>query len=866
MKSLIFLFFCFPIYLNAQKKPLDHSVYDSWQNIGEHKITNDGHFILYTVTPQEGDAELTIQSSDNQHIKFIVPRGYNASFTEDSRYAVFKIKPYFKDLRSARIKKKRPEDYPKDSLGVLELSTLKYSTFPNIKSYKIPDKSSGWLAFLKDNEEQSARTTFADLKTVDSLRHKVDSLVILINLLKNIKAGNGDFQYAGIDPDISVNSSEGSDLMLLDLNSGSKKVFKNVGDYYFNAYGENLLVKVNKSPKDTLSKNAVLLYDLRKDKTDTLQSGGYSYLNFAMTEHADKIAFMADMDTSSKSIQRFYGLYIYFNQRNHKLIMINKGTQGMEMGMTVSEYGNISFSKSGNRIFFGTAPVPSPKDTSIIESEVARVDIWHYNDDYLQSQQLFQLNNELKRNYLAVYDFTENKLSQLGSSGMPVIIPMNEGDADIFVGITDTGRRVEAQWMGRTKKDVYGIYVNNSKKVLIKKNLDGVIYPSANGKYILWYDNKSRNYFDWDGRDTRNISLKIRVPLFNEENDLPDDPSPYGIAAWHEGDSSVYIYDRYDVWKVDPLGIKNPEIITPFGRRSKLSYRYIRLDSNEHFIKFHEPLFYKCFYEETKKWSIYESGNGILTNRSDVSFSFFQKAKNANAFLFSQENYSTSPNIYFTSYTKKYIPFDSGIGGHSVGLKCDQLTSLNQQQSGYNWGSAELYHWKAFDGKKGTGILYKPEDFDPSKKYPMLIYFYEKLSDGLYNYIPPAPTASRLNISFFVSRGYLVFVPDIIYKKGQPGKDCYNYVVSGAEALAKNLWVDKNNIGIQGQSWGGYQVAYLVTATHMFKAAWAGAPVVNMFSAYGGIRWESGNNRQSQYEKGQSRIGASPWKAPNYIL
>ena len=148
----------------------------------------------------------------------------------------------------------------------------------------------------------------------------------------------------------------------------------------------------------------------------------------------------------------------------------------------------------------------------------------------------------------------------------------------------------------------------------------------------------------------------------------------------------------------------------------------------------------------------------------------------------------------------------------------------------------------------------------------MLIYFYEKLSDGLYNYTAPAPTPSRLNIPFFVSRGYIVFAPDISYTKGRPAKSAYDYIVSGAQALSKKKWVDSKNIGIQGQSWGGIQVAQLITMTNMFKAAWAGAPVANMFSAYGGIRWESGNNRQSQYEMGQSRIGATPWERPDLYI
>ncbi|HEY0731696.1 MAG TPA: prolyl oligopeptidase family serine peptidase, partial [Chitinophagaceae bacterium] len=110
------------------------------------------------------------------------------------------------------------------------------------------------------------------------------------------------------------------------------------------------------------------------------------------------------------------------------------------------------------------------------------------------------------------------------------------------------------------------------------------------------------------------------------------------------------------------------------------------------------------------------------------------------------------------------------------------------------------------------------------------------------------------------------FTPDISYTKGQPGKDAYNYIVSGAQALAKNKWVDAKNIGIQGQSWGGYQVLALIVQTPMFKAAWAGAPVANMTSAYGGIRWESGLNRQFQYEKTQSRIGATLWERQDLYI
>jgi dipeptidyl aminopeptidase/acylaminoacyl peptidase len=626
-------------------------------------------------------------------------------------------------------------------------------------------------------------------------------------------------------------------------------------------------MRVSKKPGDSFSANAVLVYDLRKSTLDTILKGSNDFRNFALSEDGSRIAFLAERDTNTKALQKFYALYLYRTGDDSAFILADKKAAGMRLGMTVSENGNLSFSKSSNRLFFGTAAIQPPRDTSLIDMDMAKLDIWNYKDDYLQTQQLNRLNNELRRSYLAVYDFTQNKLEQLGSEGLPTVIQTNEGDGDVFVAITDTGRRVASQWTGNTKKDVYALNVKTGERTLVKKNFDGNVYPSSTGKYILLYDNKAKNYFAWDGKGLKNITSRIKVPLYDELNDVPDDPNPYGIMGWHEGDSAVYVYDRYDVWRVDPAGMKEPVALSN-GRPIKISYRYLRLDNEERSVKSNQRLFFKAFDQDKKRSAFVFGttkmiGRDYLSGMENAAYNNLQKARNADAFSYTKESYTNSPDLYLTANGNYDITSNDGGWQNASVIR---LSAINPQQSQYNWGTAELYHWKAFDGKPATGILYKPEDFDSAKKYPMLIYFYEKLSDGLYSYTAPAPTPSRLNIPFFVSRGYLVFAPDISYTKGHPGKDAYNYIVSGAQALSKKKWVDAKNIGIQGQSWGGYQVAYLVTATKMFKAAWAGAPVVNMFSAYGGIRWESGNNRQSQYERGQSRIGATPWEKPELYI
>ncbi|HEY0058320.1 MAG TPA: prolyl oligopeptidase family serine peptidase [Flavisolibacter sp.] len=851
MTRIWLLLLLLPLQSIAQKKPLDHSVYDGWQSLGERMISNDGKWVVYTVTPQEGDAQLVIQSTKASTSKKEIPRGYNAVITEDSKFAVLRIRPPYKDSREARIKKRKPEDMPKDSFAIVELGRGEIFKVARIKGYKTPEKGIGWVAYHRERDPAAARTApSATQKTVDSLQKKLDSLLLLVREIKNVKAGVGDAAYADEDPAAGA-ANEGSDLVLRNLAAGRERVFKNVVDYYFDKGGKRLMLRVAKSAADKTAQAGVLLYDLQRERLDTILKGGNDFKGFAFSEDGAKAAFLAERDTA-KGVQRFYSLYVYRGEDSATLL-VNKATPGMTLGHTVSEWGNISFSKSGNRLFFGTAPVAALKDTSLVDIDLVKVDVWHYNDDYLQTQQLFGLQNELRRNYLAVFDFSQNRLQQLGSKALPTIIPMGEGDAMSFIATTDTGRRVQRQW-GDTKTDVYAVAVGTGKLSLVKKNHEGGVYPSSTGKYILLFDSKRKHYFAWDGKTLKNVTSRITVPLWDEEHDTPAEAPPYGVMGWHQGDSAVYVYDQYDVWKV---GLTTPglENITKSGRAKKEAHRYVRLDPEEKFFVTAQPLYFRVQQQLTKRGgvrSMYlspKSGSRDVIALDNAVYSSFLKAKAANLFLYSRETYTQSPNLFIK---------DNGVASSSD----TKLSALNPQQAAYNWGTAELYRWKTFSGKMSDGILYKPEDFNPKKKYPMIIYFYERLSDGLFGYQAPSPTPSRLNIPFYVSRGYIVFAPDISYTRGGtgPGKDAYDYIVSGAQALAKLPWVDARNIAVQGQSWGGYQVAHLITRTNMFKAAWAGAPVVNMFSAYGGIRWESGVTRQSQYEKGQSRIGYNIWE------
>jgi dipeptidyl aminopeptidase/acylaminoacyl peptidase len=871
MKKTVLLLFSITCWLYSigQKKPLDHTLYDRWQSIGERSISNDGKWVVYTINPQEGDNELVIQSTDGTFKKTIA-RGYGALITEDSRFMICKIRPLYKDTREAKIKKKKPEDSPRDSMAIVQLGKDSVWKTPDVKTFKTPEKSYGWVAWHLDKKpDPSGRKPGGNDKKLDSLTKVIDSLHTVIASMSKKKNRNDDGTEDAEDEDTAAGAPDaGTDLVLRNLKTGEVKYFKNVSEYAFSKNGRKILIEQSRNPKDSLSKIMVIYYDLWKGFPDTLSKGGNDFKNFALSEDGSQVAFLAERDAipmaiGTKDLQKFYKLWYYREGMDSAVQLVEKNMQGMRLGMTVSENGQVSFSKSGNRLFFGTAPVQPPKDTTLVDIDLVKVDIWNYKDDYLQTTQLSRLKRDQQENFLAVYLLDRNKLVQLGSKQIPQIITTNEGDGDQFVGITDTGsRRIESQWTGAIRRDIYAINVNDGHMKLVKNDLLGTItqaYISPTGKYITWYDSKARDYFLWDGKEARAITEKIKVPLYNEEHDSPSDPPPYGVMGWTKNDSLILIYDRYDVWKIDPGSGNAPvKMQLPGGRQNKWVYRYIRLDPEERTINLTEnDLLFRVFDEKNKKAAFYSTGyfsDSAIPGPEfeEMFYGNVIKAKNEKLLMFTKENYNLSPDVYISSLAN--------------GKSGTKLSSINPQQSNYTWGTAELFKWRAYTGKESEGIVYKPEDFNPRKKYPMICYFYETLSEGLYTYQAPAPTPSRLNIPFFVSRGYVVFVPDIHYTTGHPGRDAYNYIVSGVRALVKQGFVDSNCIGIQGQSWGGYQVAYLITATALFKAAWAGAPVANMTSAYGGIRWESGLNRQFQYERTQSRIGATLWEKPQLYI
>ncbi|MCA4810247.1 S9 family peptidase [Empedobacter stercoris] len=818
--------------VDAQKKPLDLTVFDEWQSIGMKELSNNGSWVAYQVNAQESDNTLNFFGlKTDKNLSF--HRGEQSVFTADSKFAIFKIKPFYKDLKLVRIKKKKEHEIAKDSIGILNLATNQVEKLPNIKSFKTPKKEGSFLAYLVEKE---------DLKNDKNV--KSDST----------KTKDKPVKFAGKDK-----KDTPLELVLRNLISGQKKSFKNVMNYEFSENGKQLIFSTKQEKKDSLdqTKYGVFLVNtatfVQKQLVDTIGE----FKQFAFDELASKVAFVGTTDEEKKENKTYY---LYHTSTNNPQQIKKTELLGLKKNWQVSENRQPKFSKDGNFLFIGLMPKLVEKDTTIIADDHAKVDVWSYKDEFIQPQQLKNLEREKKRSYLSVIDFSNpEKVTQLADLDMNQVEILNEGNSNFALGTSDNAYRLISNWDLTRRRDYYIVNVKNGQRELFAKGLAGRVEMSPNGKFAVYYnaENGLWSSYNIETKQTKVLNKKLKVKFYDEENDSPTLAQAYGVAYFTDNDETVLIKDRYDIWEFDLVGNRRPENVTNgFGRKHNITFDINQLNEELKTINRDTQLYLGAFNNQNKQSGVYQTIISKAKNPEEVVMSNtwgaqkMTKALNANQYIYTKETFRNSPDVYVSTNFKDE----------------KKVSAINPQQKDYYWGNGELVTWKTYSGKNATGVVYKPENFDPNKKYPMIVYFYEKLSDNLNRYQAPAPTPSRINHTYFVSNDYIVFTPDISYTVGHPAKSAEDYINSGVEALKKNNWVNGDKIGIQGQSWGGYQVSHLITATDMYAAAWAGAPVVNMTSAYGGIRWGTGMSRQFQYEQTQSRIGKTLWEAPELYI
>lgn len=863
---------------SAQKRAMDHDVYDGWQRAGEVQMTPDGNVLVYRIYPQEGDGELIVRNmtpvnryglripggkagsrAGNVPAELRIPRGGAARLDPRGAFLYCRIKPAFAKTRREKIARKKSEDMTKDTLAVVDLVRMTVRKYPAVTAFETGFDAMPYVAYKSEWKVGA-----------DTLKKK------------------------------PVGKKEG--LIVLDPATGRADTVLRADKFVFDRSGEMLAYSIKKDKKDSATANE-LKWTMLADsvhEAGTLSRNADYYGIPVFSDDGVRVAWTESADTNSSGNKQC-ALYlaeiltpvrapgdasgmsrvpsgVHFDVR--KLVEAGTKVDGTA-GWTLNENSSLTFSKTGKRLFLGIAPIRPPKDTSIVDFETAQVDIWNWDSFLTPPQQKQRVDRTRKKTYDAVLEIDSGRVSELSAAGasegrptgsgsiIPLTVSFFEsvryiagGDGDFAIVLDDTKYMISSAWDDKSLQDVYKVDLRSGSREFLFEKLNGLVSVSPEGRFLLWYSTDDLNWHSYDiaRKQERNLTGMLGVAFYDEENDRPTYADPYARPGWVAGDRYVILSDRYDLWRIDPASGEAVNLTKGEGRAQHVQLRSFdpvpaRLTEAEKRLGISRTfapdasLYLTAFQEDDKR-------NGLGTARVDkaakpsysldtLSFTGIVKAPEAAAIVFQKGNFRHPYDLYRTT----------------DGFKTEEkLTAVNPQMQEYRWGRAELFSWNAYDGTPLKGLVFIPDGIRPGEKLPVMIYFYEKYSETLYHFRTPAPSRSTVNIPFYCSRGYVVFIPDIVYKVGHPGESALNCICSGAEALcAEYAFADPSKMAIQGQSWGGYQTAWLVTRTDMFAAAGAGAPVSNMTSAYGGIRWESGITRAGQYEHGQSRIGRSLW-------
>lgn len=830
------------------KKVLDHTCFDDWKKVTNHSLSNDGKWAAFSVNPQEGDGVLTIRSTSGSK-EIQIPRGAGVAFTADSRWAVANIKPLFKDTRQAKIDKKKNFDMPQDSLAIVDLRNASVTKIPLVKGFKIGEEGGQWVAY-----GCSDTTVTKDMKLKD--------------------------KEAGIP------------LVVRNLATGESQVYPYIKDYVFSKDGKRLAAVRQTAKKDTVYTNGLLVMYLPEGKEFQLDENKKHYGPPVFSTDGLKLAYTATNDSNETGTRRMQLLMnslldepsaskefeLSFAtprkgpnlQRPHssdpelqeKLMKEWQEKMARNAGeaLYVNQYSKPVFSHNGRRLVIGVAPEIAPDDTTLVSFERPELDIWRWDAPFTPPQEKSNKDRIKENVYPVVIDLESGDYKLIDSNPLATVEAPDRWDGDWALVCDPSEEIVSQQWNYYAPEKISVVNVNNGERREIATVHAGTAKLSPDAKFVYWF--KDGNWFAYEiaTGDIANVSDKIPYPVWDETDDHPSVRQSYGRAFWSEGDSKMMVYDRFDIWSVDPKGKDAPVCLTKgYGRDNNIEIRYQNtLGKNRRALKSGDLMTLELFNIKDKRNGLASMKYGSVGKLENLvldtlSYTQIRQALDAPSFSFVEANFQVMPDVW--------------LAPKGVFAKAVKVSDSNPQAKDYNWGTARLVSWHAYDGSPSNGVLYVPEDFDPSKKYPMLCVFYETGSEDLYRHYDMEPSWSWVNYPFYVSRGYVIFVPDIHYKAGIPGECAWNYVCSGAEAMCDRYpWIDRDRIGIDGQSWGGYQTAYLVTRTNMFACAGSGAPVSNMTSAFGGIRWESGDSRQGQYEMGQSRIGRNLWEAPELYI
>lgn len=638
------------------------------------------------------------------------------------------------------------------------------------------------------------------------------------------------------------------DLQIVDLTSGVTETILNVASFTPNEDGSLVALVVESSTGE----KGVRILELATMSVKTLIWGKEEFATLDWADEGNGLVVAMGIDEEKKE-GRTHKILYYSDAKNGTVSSTfePKDQAGFGMDWRVAESGGLSLSEDGKAVFFGAQEWKDKKKPSAPDKDKAGVEIWNTADLMPIPQQKRQAGRTRFQVMNYAWFPAENRVVKITDDlDERALIT---GDSN-FVVVVDTMKYATAKTDGVGFADIDVVDLSTGMRSnLLTRTPEFSVAPSDTGRYAANY--RDKHWWVVDLQTKKWTKLVGRGVTF--EDKLDDSPakikSPGGRLTWLRDDQGFVVEDRYDVWAGTP-GKAELTRMSDFGRRN-MSVRYRQIADLDGKAPQVGDRHYFSIQDETNKSTGMGASDGVGPIRelmmSSDRIAGVRKAKKADRMMMIRQSWTISPRVEVS---------DATLTNPKV------MVSTNDHQSKYKWGSASLVQYKSKWGVPLQGALMTPADYDPSKKYPMVLYIYERVSDGVNIYEQPSDR-DAYNAQVLSQNGYFVLMADIAYRTNDPGVSAVECLEPAVDAaLAANKSIDPKKVGLIGHSWGAYQTAFVTTVSKKFAVGACGAPLTEMTAMYNSFYWNAGITNQIIFEQSQGRFDAPFWDIPEKYI
>ncbi|TVP74737.1 MAG: S9 family peptidase [Gemmatimonadales bacterium] len=794
----------------GERRLLTPADYGKFESLGQTMVSPDGHRIAVTVSRFDEDGEVRFLSRDGSEVR-VVENGTAPAFAAESGWIGVRVNPDG-DTRDALREKGEPV-------------------------------RSDLLLFHPDSDRE------VEVETVQGFDFSPDGTQVLV--LRHPRSGN---------------DHSGRDVLVRDLETGVETNFGNVSEASWAREGATLVMIVDAEAK---AGNAIRVLDAHAGTLRTLHQEPVRYQTLTWRDDSDDLAVFRWAPDEERGDTTYSVLawrdalsgdsepYLLEAELD-RTSLTGPVRPGEEPTLRVVPNRSISWSEDGDRIRVGLRPRPADPEAEGEEGEEDAdadddqasddedppgVEIWHAADVDPVPQQRIRANMERNRSLLASWELGGGVVA-LGGDDPEVGVRLEAGDR--WAILTDQAPWARERMFGPVFQDIHVLDVHTGEVEPALERIEFFQGMSPDGRYLLWFNDEHYHALDRDTGEELNLTAGLPTNFANEQVDVvvPQQP-PHGTTGWSDDGRWVFVHDRWDLWRI-ALDGSGGERLTR-GAEDQVRHRMVRFDWSEPTVPAEGPHVVSLYGQWTKESGyarVEAPGEVEVLVWEDRSVGRLSRADDEETFTFVRQRHHEPPALYVT---------DESFGAAT------RVTSVNPFVEEYHWSRGELVDFTNQWGVELQAALYYPADYDPDKTYPMVVYHYERVSQGLHNWTNPSDR-NAYNTTAFTQAGYFVLQPDIVYRPRDPGRSAMAAILPAVDAALEVAPVDPEAIGIMGHSWGGYQTTFAVTQTDRFAAAVAGAPLTNLMSMYLSFYWNTGSTDARIFEISQGRMEVPWWE------